>query len=109
MGTTDFSFEFTSEVPDPGDALRSEALDRLWQLTAGHTDIIGASVAVEELTGEETPHQYQVRAVLFMRPDNIFATEKASTPEGAMKGTLTAAERQVRKIRKKRKETWSQP
>jgi ribosome-associated translation inhibitor RaiA len=109
MGTTDFSFEFVSEIPDPGDELRTESLDRLWALTAGHTDIIGASVAVEELSGETTPHQYQVRIVIYMRPDNIAVVEKESTPEGALKASLKTAERRIRESREKLKETWKQP
>jgi hypothetical protein len=82
MGTTDFSFEVASQIPDPDEALRTEAEDRLWALTAGHTDIIGASVAIEEVTGETTPHRYEVRTVICMRPNNIVVVEKDSTAEG---------------------------
>jgi ribosome-associated translation inhibitor RaiA len=105
----DFDFEFYSEVPDPGDELRAEALNRLLELAEGHDDIIGASVAVEELTGETTPHRYQVRVVAFVRPDNIAAVEKSETARGALKGALTAVERQVRKYREKLRETWKRP
>jgi hypothetical protein len=41
---------------------------------------------VEELTGEETPHRYQVRAIVYMRPDNIAVVEKQETVEGTLKG-----------------------
>lgn len=109
MNNPDFDFEFYSEVPDPEDVLRSEALNRLLALTEGHDDIIGASVAVEELTGDTTPHRYQVRVVAFIRPDNIAAVEKAETARGALKGALTALERQVRKYREKLRETWKRP
>jgi hypothetical protein len=31
--------------------------------------MIGASVALEELTGQTTPHRYQVRVVVYVRPN----------------------------------------
>ena len=109
MNIPDFDFEFISEVPDPDDVLRAEALNQLLELAEGHDDIIGASVAVEELTGETTPHRYQARVVAFIRPDNIAAVEKAETARGALKGALTALERQVRSYREKLRETWKRP
>jgi hypothetical protein len=105
----DFDFEFYSEVPDPDDVLRAEALNRLLELAEGHDDIIGASVALEELTGETTPHHYQARVVAFVRPDNFAALEEAETARGALKGALTAVERQVRESREKLRETWKRP
>lgn len=109
MNIPDFDFEFYTEIPDPGDTLRAEARDRLLTLREGHDDIIGASVAMEELTGEETPHRYQARVVVFVRPDNIAALEKSDSPEGALNGALRAAERQVRERRAKLRETWKRP
>ena len=73
------------------------------------TDIVGAEVAVEELTGDTTPHVYEVRAVVYMRPENIAAVEKQETASGALKGALSALERQVRQIREKLAEPWNQP
>jgi ribosome-associated translation inhibitor RaiA len=105
----DFDFESYSKVPDPGDVLRTEALNRLLELAEGHDDIIGASVSVEELSGQTTPHQYEVRVVAFVRPDNITAVEKADTARGALKGALSAVERQVRESREKLRETWKRP
>ncbi|MGC9335281.1 MAG: HPF/RaiA family ribosome-associated protein [Anaerolineae bacterium] len=106
MNIPDFDFEFYSEVPDPGDELRAESLERLLALAEGHDDLIGASVALEELTGATTPYRYQVRVIAFIRPDNIAAVEKAETSLGALKGALTALERQVREYREKLRETW---
>ncbi len=105
----DFQFEFYTEVPDPGDDLRTEAEQRLLDLSKGHDDLIGASVTMEEVTGETTPHRYEAKVVVFKRPDNVVAKEKSETPEGALKGALTAVERQVRELRAKLKETWKQP
>jgi len=109
MTMIDFEFEFTSEIPDPDDALRAEAYDRLLALSEGHDDLIGASVTLEELTGVTTPHHYEATVVVFKRPDNVAAKEKAETAEGALKGALGAAERQVRELRERLRETWKQP
>ena len=111
-GTSDFRLEFYNEAPLSKDLeleLAAEADRRLRELAEGHTDIVGASVSVEELTGEETPHRYQVRAMVYMRPDNVVAVEKQETVEGALKGALSAVERQVREYREKLRERWKQP
>ena len=107
MSMLEFDFEFYSEIPDPDDAFRGEAEKRLLALTEGHDDLIGASVTMEELTGEATPHRYEATVVVFKRPDNVAATEKAETPEGALKGALSAVERQVRELRDRLRETWT--
>lgn len=107
---SDFGFQSEASLTDHVEAeLRAEAERRLKALVDGHTDIVGASVAVEELTGEETPHLYEVRVVVYMRPEDVVAVEKQETVEGALKGALDAVERQVRSERAKRRETWKQP
>jgi ribosome-associated translation inhibitor RaiA len=108
----DFTFEFYSEASLPEaleSKLRAEAESRLRRLTEGHTDITGASVAVDELTGDTTPHRYEVRVVAYMRPEHVAAVEKQETIEGALKGALSAVERQVRELRAKLRERWKQP
>jgi ribosome-associated translation inhibitor RaiA len=107
MTSTDFGFEFYSEIPDADEAFRAEAERRLLALTEGHDDLVGASVTMEELTGETTPHRYEATVIVFKRPDNVAATEKAETPEGALKGALSAVERQVRDLRDRMRETWT--
>lgn len=107
MTNIEFSFEYHSEIPDPDEALRAEAEGQLLALTEGHDDLIGASLTMEELTGETTPHRYQATVVVYKRPDNVAATEKAGTPEGALKGALSAVERQVRELRDRLRETWT--
>ena len=99
MTNSDFSFEFYSEINDPEDTLRAEAEDKLLALTEGHDDLIGASVSMEELTGRTTPHCFKASVVVYIRPDNVAATEKAETAERALKGALSAVERQVRELR----------
>jgi len=109
MDTTDFDLEFYSKLPQTDEALRLEAERRLETLRAGHTDITGASVALEELSHGETPHLYQARVVAYRRPDNIVAVEKEETATEALKGALDALERQVRADREKRRQTQQQP
>ena len=107
MTSAEFGFEFQSRVPDRDGALRAEARDRLLALTRGHDDLIGASVTIEELTGGTTPYRYEATVVAYVRPDNVAATEKAETPAGALKGALSAVERQVRELRDRLRQTWT--
>ncbi len=104
-----FDFEFTTEIPEPDAPLWEEANARLRELREGHDDIVDAAVTVEELTGSETPYRYQARVVLYMRPDNIVGVEKAPDAMAALQSALDVVERQVRKDRAKRRETWKRP
>ena len=112
MAMTDFPIEFRNEVGLPANVkaeMRTEVERRLQDLLEGHTDMVGAEVAVEELTGDTTPHMYEVRVVVYMRPESIVAVEKQETAIGALKGSLGAVERQVRQYREKLRESWKQP
>jgi ribosome-associated translation inhibitor RaiA len=112
MHPLEFGFGFRNEasLPEQVEAeLWDEAERRLQALTKGHTDITGASASVGELTKQTTPHAYEVRVVVYMRPEDVVAVEKHETPEGAMKGALDAVERQVRQRRAKLRETWKRP
>ncbi|MFO7942968.1 MAG: hypothetical protein R6U51_01490 [Anaerolineales bacterium] len=101
--------EFYSEISSVGDDVREEVRDRLEDLAVGHTDIIGASLAVEDIAGEEPPFLYEVRLVLYMRPENIAIVEKGETIRKTITDTLSATERLVRKERTRRKEISHQP
>jgi ribosome-associated translation inhibitor RaiA len=109
VDTADFEFEFYAEVPDPEYALRAEAENRLRELAAGHSDMIGASVALEQPAHGETPYVYQARVVAYIRPDNVVAVEKGETAETALKGALGALDRQVRDLRDRLGKPWQQP
>ena len=61
MATQDFAFEFHSELPQPTEELRAEAERWLRQLSAGQTDVIGASVALQQLIEATTPYKYEAR------------------------------------------------
>ncbi len=104
MDSTDFDFQFYSDIPNSDDGLRREAERRLRDLIKGHSDMIGASVAVEQFVNKTTPFVYRARAVVFVRPDNLCAEERADTPEGALQGALDGVIRQVRERRDRRRE-----
>ena len=61
VATQDFAFEFHSELPQPTEELRAEAERWLRQLSAGQTDVIGASVALQQLIEATTPYKYEAR------------------------------------------------
>jgi len=109
MNNLAFNFEFTSVVPFPDDDLRIEARQELVTLTKGHTDITGAAVAIEEMTDSKDPNRYRARIVVYMRPSEVVATEKAPSAEDALRAALDAVERQVREQRDKLREHWKQP
>lgn len=106
----DFDFEFYAGVPHVDVDLREETERRLRELAAGHSDLIGASVSVEEQAkGEFLPHLYRARVVAFSRPGNVVAVEKDETIEGALREAVSAVERQVREMRRKLRESWKRP
>lgn len=109
-GNFDFEFYNDTQLQEQYvEQLRAEALQRLLDLSENHTDIIGASVALRELTQAESPHLYQARVVVYIRPEYIAATEKDESSKSAMKGALSAVERQVREQREKLGKTWQRP
>ena len=109
MSRLDFHIEFKSEVALLDSNLMTEAEERLRALAEDRRDLIGAAVAVEELAREQTPHFFQARVVLYIRPENIAAVEKADTLDLALKSALNAVERQVHERRAKLAEPWQQP
>lgn len=109
LSKSDFHFEFHSEVPHLASELIAEADSRLRELAAGHTDLVGAAVAVEELSQDKTPHCYRARIVVYVRPANLVAEERGESLEGALKGALEAIERQVRQRRDKLEKQWQRP
>ncbi len=109
---TELDFEFYSEdLPNPGleDDLWAEAWNGVQALAKGHSDMIGASAAVERVEHRETPHVYQGRIVAYIKPENIVVKEKADKPMAALQQALNALERQVRKRREKRSKPWEKP
>lgn len=83
--------------------------NRLLSLAEGHTDLIGAAVAVRQPAREADPFIYEARIVVYTRPENMAAVKKDDTKEGALKAALNAIERQVREKREKLGQPWKRP
>jgi len=112
MTELDFTLEFRDEAGLPATVkteMELEAARRLRVLREGHTDMTSAEVAIEELVSAATPHLYEARVVVYMRPNSVVAVEKQETELGALKGALSAVERQIREYREKLAEPWKQP
>ena len=98
-----FDFEFYNETDLPDAEFYEMAYDQITDAAEGHDDIVGASVSLEELSQEETPHAYQARVVLYVRPSHISSTEVMPSALDALQNALEDAIDQVRKKRNKLK------
>jgi ribosome-associated translation inhibitor RaiA len=105
----DFDYEFFSRILDPNDQMKNYAEDELRKLAEGHNDMVGGRVSIEELSKDSTPNAYRANIVVWIRPEDINAEEKAENPMLALKGALKAAERQVRDKRERLSGRWKQP
>jgi ribosome-associated translation inhibitor RaiA len=101
--------DFHIDLENFPNTLEVEVVQRLEELAEGHTDMIGAMVSSTELASEETPHHYQSKIVVYLRPDNVIGEERADNLSASLKGALSAAERQVREKREKLGEPWKRP
>lgn len=96
-----FDFEFLNETDLQDAELYELAYNEIMEIAEGHTDIVGASVSIEELSSGTTPHAYQARVVLYVRPEHIASTEVKPSALEALQQALKAAIRQVREKRDK--------
>jgi TPP-dependent 2-oxoacid decarboxylase len=101
MGSTDFYVDFNIEVPNIQAEFALEAEQQIRSLTADHSDIVGAAVSLESIVKTATPYLYQVRIVVYKRPEDIAIIEKDSEPMIALRNALEALEKKVRVSRKK--------
>lgn len=108
MTMPEFEFEFYNEVEHLDEAMREQAEQKLRDLAEGHTDMIGASVAVEEIAESETTKLYQARVIAFIKPKNVVGVEKDRHVEPAIRGALEVVERQIRQLRDKKRKPWQQ-
>lgn len=106
--TTDFAFEFHTNVPG-ADLLRTDVEAQLRDLAAGHKDLTGASVALEQPVQAESSYLYQARVVAYMRPANMVGVERHEMATAALRGAVEAVERQVRERRTRRKQSARRP
>ena len=109
MNERRIDFEFFSETDSLDEPLRVKVAREIRELAADHSDIIGASIGLEELSHAATAHRFEARIVLYMRPDDQAVTEKAETAETAMNGALDAITRRVREYRNKLRQRGRQP
>lgn len=107
MNKTNFPIEFHAEVSTLAPKAEPEARQSLHQLGKGHQDITGAAVAIEPAAADGATYEAQV--TVYMRPEILSASEKAEAPLVALKGAISAIERQVRQERAKRGEVWKRP
>lgn len=102
MDQPDMPIELKTDITDEDLDFYVMIEDRLRDLAEGHTDITGAAATIEQpAQGRETNHIFEASIVVYVRPNNVSATEKDSNPELALKGALDAVERQIRDQRKK--------
>jgi ribosome-associated translation inhibitor RaiA len=113
MSQHDFTFEMYADIEhlrrELRDQLSREAQDRLEVLAEGHSDMVGASVALERLAHGASPHLYQARVIVYTRPEDIVAVEKAELLTAALKDALSAVERQVREKRERLGKRYHKP
>jgi hypothetical protein len=101
MGSLDFHVDFNIEVENISDQFNIEAEQALRELAAHHSDLTGASVSLENIVKTESPYLYQVRIVLYKRPEDIAVVEKGVEPMVALKGAIDALKGKVRDSREK--------
>ncbi len=110
MSKTDFHIELNSSLNDEAEArLLEEAETRLLKLANGHQDIIGAAINIRRPAKGATDYLFEATVVVYSRPENVSATEKRNDHTAALKGALSAIERQVRERRAKLRRTWERP
>ncbi len=107
MGNSDFYIDFNIETPDISPEFKREAEQQLRELAAAHSDLIGAAVSLERIVKTETPYLYQVRIVVYKRPQNIAVIKKDADPMLTLHDALNTLEENVRVSRKKLAETES--
>jgi ribosome-associated translation inhibitor RaiA len=109
MNERRIDFEFFSETDSFDEPMRAKVEREIRELAGDHSDITGASIGLEEVSHDATPHRFEARIVIYMRPDDQAVTEKAETAETAMNRALHAVTRRVREYRSKLRKRWRQP
>jgi ribosomal subunit interface protein len=109
MESMNIPIEFNVEVPAFPEELREKIEQALKGLIHDHHDITGASITLSQPAHGETPYLFRASVVVYMRPENVYAEEKADNLETAVHGAMDAVERQVREKREKLGEPWKRP
>ena len=101
MGSADFYIDFNIEVSNMGEEFNREAERQLRELASSHSDLVGAAVSLERIVKSETSHLYQVRIVVYKRPQDIAVIKQDSDPMATLRDALDALEEKVRDSREK--------
>jgi ribosome-associated translation inhibitor RaiA len=101
MGSSDFYIDYNIDVTEAGEEFKRETEQRLRELAADHSDMIGAAVALEKTVDTQSYDLYRVRIVVYMRPQDIVVTKEDEEPMLTLRDTLDTLERQVRESREK--------
>ena len=101
MGSSDFYIDYNIEVSGVGDEFKRETEQRLRELAASHSDIVGAAVALEKVADTQTYDVHRVRIVVYKRPQDIAVIKQEPDPMVALREALDTLEEQVRESREK--------
>ena len=101
MGNSDFYVDYNIEVSGVGDGFKQETEQRLGELAANHSDMVGAAVALEKTVDTQSYDVYRVRIVLYKRPQDIVVNKEEADPMVALRAALRVLEEQVRESREK--------
>lgn len=101
MGSSDFYIDYNIEVSGVSDGFKLETEQRLRELYAQRSDIVGSAVALEKVADTQTHDVHRVRIVLYKRPQDIVVTKQDADPMLALRDALDALETQVRSSREK--------
>jgi ribosome-associated translation inhibitor RaiA len=101
MGSSDFYIDYNIEVACVDQVFRRETEQRLRELAADHTDMVGAAVALEKTVNTQSYDLYRVRILIYMRPQDLVVTKEAEEPMLTLREVLDTLERQVRESREK--------
>lgn len=85
------------------------AEDELRKLTKNHQDITGAAIHIKQPAKSNTDFIYDARVVAYVRPENVFASEKHNDPASALRGALDAVARQIREKRERMRQDKASP
>jgi ribosome-associated translation inhibitor RaiA len=73
----------------------------LRELAADQSDLVGAAVSLERIVKAETSYLYQVRIVVYKRPQDLAVVKQDSDPMTTLREALEALEEMVRDSREK--------
>jgi ribosome-associated translation inhibitor RaiA len=101
MGSSDFYIDYNIEVADVSDQFKRETEQRMRELAAAHSDMVGAAVALEKVADTQTYDVHRVRIVVYKRPQDIVVSKQDPDPMVALREALDTLEEQIRESREK--------